>query len=117
MINLIVYGTLMRNCRASLDNPSYGGKFVSTVILPKYKMYSTGWYPAVVPSNDEEDIIYGEIWEVPIESLKYLDAYEGHPTLFKRTEIYPNTYIYLYQESVSYLKRLHDGIWNESKSD
>lgn len=43
------------------------------------KLYKIEWYPGVVPSENEDDIVYGEVYKIinKEEVLSKLDHYEG----------------------------------------
>lgn len=47
------------------------------VCLRGYVMYNFGPYPFVEPCNQAERMIYGEIYEIPLELLPILDQLEG----------------------------------------
>lgn len=96
-VKLFVYGTLKSGFTAEyLMHP---GKVIEAEkVLYGYKMYTNGGYPMVVP-GDKANKVIGEVWEIPKENLYDLDSYEGHPSLFKRTKILDDIFIYLYNHS------------------
>lgn len=50
-------------------------KFVGSGFITGYKMYDLGNYPTIIKSNNENDIVYGEVFEV--EDFNRLDVLEG----------------------------------------
>jgi len=83
MIDLFVYGTLMRGMPNNWRLK--GGRFVRTATTrPEWAMYArlNGWCPEVI---EGEDAIRGELYEVPAYVLARLDRNEGHPTVYFRS--------------------------------
>ena len=72
---VFIYGTLKRN--GSHNHLMRGAKYVSEAMTkPRYRLYSCGWYPAMV--EDADGIcIEGELWRVPGDTLVQLDEFEG----------------------------------------
>lgn len=80
---IFVYGTLLRG--ASNHHRMAGAAFVGAALtLPAFDLYDLGWHPAVVPGSTA---ILGEVFEVGPELLRALDAFEEHPTWFRRTPL------------------------------
>jgi len=74
-MNLYVYGTLKRDgCAAYLLTEARFLGEASTA--PHYRLYSAGWFPVMVESEDGQSI-QGELWEIPETLIPRLDRYEG----------------------------------------
>lgn len=122
---IFVYGSLRRGSsspvRGVLDNYA---EYVGEATF-RGNLFEIDWYPGVVPSKDENDIVYGEIYKM-IDSekvLSELDRYEGcspansKPHAFVRKERIVklkegkelNAWIYLYNQSTSGKKRIPSG--------
>jgi gamma-glutamylcyclotransferase (GGCT)/AIG2-like uncharacterized protein YtfP len=80
---LFVYGTLMRgeaNHRFLATQEYLGPRRTA----PAFALHDLGPYPAMVAGSGE---IEGELFAIDPGILPELDRFEGHPTLFARTEI------------------------------
>lgn len=75
--NVFVYGTLMsgETNHGHLKNSTCLGK----AVIEGYDMYNVGWYPAIVPG---ENMIVGELYQVPINDLPSIDILEGDGYLY-----------------------------------
>jgi gamma-glutamylcyclotransferase (GGCT)/AIG2-like uncharacterized protein YtfP len=98
---LFFYGTLKTNQSRNhiLNDQSFIG---SARTKPVYNLYNQGAFPVMVPDPQGKSI-EGELWEVDDNCLKILDMIEGHPNLFKRTEVELETGVaqaYLFQLSI-----------------
>ena len=82
MEKVFVYGTLKKGGRLNghLDN----SKFIEEKTLTGFKMYNVGWFPGIIVTNNNEDVIHGEVYEVSPDTLNRLDMVEGVPHLYKR---------------------------------
>lgn len=98
--HIFVYGTLrsdagVREAELLTKNARALGK--GTVHA---RMYDLGEYPGIELSDDERDVVVGELYELPAESagrvLESLDAYEGigggdsSPSLYERVPVTVN---------------------------
>jgi gamma-glutamylcyclotransferase (GGCT)/AIG2-like uncharacterized protein YtfP len=79
--HIFVYGTLRSDAgvrEAELLTKNARGLGKGTVHA---RMYDLGEYPGIELSDDERDVVVGELYELPAESagrvLESLDAYEG----------------------------------------
>lgn len=76
---IFVYGSLRKGfsspAREVLDNHT---EFINKARF-QGKLFKIDWYPGVVPSEDEDDIVYGEVYKIinREEVLSKLDHYEG----------------------------------------
>ena len=75
--NLFVYGTLKKNQIANhyLKDAKFIGNATTKDSIFDMKS-NRGYYPFVFLNGNKD--IMGEIYEVPMEKLKDLDAYEGY---------------------------------------
>lgn len=77
MNKIFVYGTLKKG---------YGNhrfveksKFLNYGVIKGYKLYHTPYgFPAIFKSNDEEDFVVGEVYEVDEDTSKDVDMLEGY---------------------------------------
>lgn len=54
----------------------------------EFTVYSTEWGGGAANLGlDEGAHVWGVLWEVPEGQLRGLDAYEGHPTFFRREDV------------------------------
>jgi hypothetical protein len=53
-----------------------------------FSVFSTEWNGGAANLElDERAHVWGVLWEVPDEELGGLDAYQGHPTFFRKEEV------------------------------
>lgn len=103
-MRLAVYGTLREGGTLNGNMKAVGAKFIEKTTLKGYKMYDTGWFPAVFKTNDDKDEIVIESYEIPEESLTgTFDRVEGYPHLYNREET-PKGWIYFMEDQ----KRIKD---------
>lgn len=76
-VRLAVYGTL----KSTHPNHSILGPekkvIARDVRLPGASLYELGWFPGVVKDPNGPGVMC-EIVEVPVDSLRYIDQYEGY---------------------------------------
>lgn len=80
-MKVFVYGTLMRdrsNHQAFLSFAEYLG----TGTITGYGLYDLGWYPGIVPKDNES--VAGEVYQIDQAILKRLDELEDEGELYKR---------------------------------
>jgi gamma-glutamylcyclotransferase (GGCT)/AIG2-like uncharacterized protein YtfP len=91
-----------------------------------FSVYSTEWEGGAANLELAEDQhVWGVLWEVPDDEAPGLDAFQGHPTFFRREEIViegaegreiASTFRVAHQEGAyvrpteAYLNRLHSAI-------
>src|SRR6266404_863747 len=83
---IFVYGTLMAGFS---PNRLLGeGAYLVGKAHAAGRMYDRG-FPGVKfeDASKASGVIHGELWSVWPDAIPHLDSYEGHPRLFKRTEI------------------------------
>jgi gamma-glutamylcyclotransferase (GGCT)/AIG2-like uncharacterized protein YtfP len=78
---LFVYGTLRD---ASVNHKAYFLKSNATLIgkaTINARLYKVSWYPAIILSPSDQDIVHGEIYQISYDVLEMvlheLDSYEG----------------------------------------
>jgi gamma-glutamylcyclotransferase (GGCT)/AIG2-like uncharacterized protein YtfP len=82
---LFFYGTLKRGM--THHYLISGQEFVRAAeTVPHYRLYSCGWYPALVEMADGV-AVQGELWRIGQDLIPELDRYEGAPDLFVRRPI------------------------------
>jgi hypothetical protein len=53
-----------------------------------FRVYSTEWEGGAANLElAEDDHVWGVLWDVPDEEARGLDAFQGHPTFFRREDI------------------------------
>jgi gamma-glutamylcyclotransferase (GGCT)/AIG2-like uncharacterized protein YtfP len=88
---IFTYGTLMkdRTNHHILDREDV--KFIGNAAIKGYALFNVNnaYFPAIAKKDIHKScIIMGEVYEVPKEMMKRLDAFEGVPYLYERaTEI------------------------------
>lgn len=122
---LFVYGSLRKDFSSPasevLDNHA---KYVGEASF-QGKLFKIDWYPGVVPSDDPDDRVLGEVYKISDknEVLEKLDKYEGcspedpKPHAFNRKQRLVtldsggtiDAWIYLYTRSVSGKDRIVSG--------
>ena len=121
---LFVYGTL----REAFDNPMADllQTYTEKMGLATFqgKLFYVQSHPATIPSDDESDIVKGELYEMkrPDKLLQKLDHYEGydpdHPerSLYLREEVMVSfgdeeisSWIYLFNRSTKQASQIEHG--------
>jgi gamma-glutamylcyclotransferase (GGCT)/AIG2-like uncharacterized protein YtfP len=94
------------------------------------RLYRVSWYPGLKTSDDERDVVHGEVYRLtdPVASLAWLDEYEGiargalsagaadeyirAKTMARIAsgEVLP-VWVYWYQWSLDETARVLDGVW------
>jgi len=109
---VFVYGTLRRGLSRNgvLQRTS---EFIGVGTCKYKKMFDLGSFPAVINSDDEKDVIVGELYEMrnPEEVLSILDSIEGVPHLYRRDSVKVNidgkeidSWLYIYNTDKERLK-------------
>lgn len=127
MLNhLLVYGSLRRDHSAErfMKRCTFDGEFR----LPGFTMYQLGWFPGVVPDENNSLGIVCELYTLPKDKdfLQELDYYEGFAesnvgrSLFVRKEVQfgdKRAYLYVFNQSTesAFAKPIPSGDWNDRK--
>ena len=111
---VFVYGTLMKGetNHHYLENST----FLGMATIEGYDMYDMGWYPAII---DGDNLIIGELYQVPTNDMPSIDMLEGEGSLYiKRCETVNDSngkssfaFIYVYNRDCSDLERI--SVWNK----
>lgn len=106
---VFVYGTLMtgETNHHYLENSTCLGK----ATIKGYDMYNIGWYPAITP---EDNLIIGELYQVPIADIPSIDMLEAEGSLYIKkcetiTDAEGNTtfaLVYIYNGDTSNLEKI-----------
>lgn len=120
MIKLFVYGTLLtgeRNWSWAL-NPQVGiSDYLHGAVL-----YNLGAFPGIKLSDNEDDIVIGEVFEITEEQLKRIDRLEGYfpknpQSLYTRVSLVLESdtpaYTYVYNGTIEPFKRIESGNWRD----
>lgn len=76
---LFTYGTL----RLNQSHPiaiylSENATLIGLAVLPKARLYKIDWYPALIPTEDENDKVIGDVYELKdANAWSKIDEYEG----------------------------------------
>lgn len=111
---VFVYGTLRQG--QSNHRLIDGSKYLGTCgITGPHVLHDMGFCPALVPVDNEVNTVFGEVYEVTLETLYRLDTLEGHPEWYYRelidTEL-GRAYVYYMPEAlISYIEPIHSGDW------
>ena len=115
---VFVYGTLMKD--ESNHHFLRNSTFIEAVIIKGYDMYNVGYFPAIIPG---ENIVIGELYEVPVTDMPSIDMLEGEGSLYiRKCEITQGAsgektlaYIYEYAQDVSDLEQISS--WKDDAED
>ncbi len=97
MALVFVYGSLKYNARGS-EHSNYQriknlrGRRVARVALKEHKIYfmENGYGKGICCldySGNPMDVVFGELFTLPQESLEKLDGFEGHPNVYVREKV------------------------------
>jgi len=88
---LFVYGTLRRTTNTTMYQHflKEDAEYIGDAIY-RGKIYVVDIYPGVVPSDDEQDMVFGEVFKLkdPGELILRIDEYEGCSDDFPRPWLY-----------------------------
>ena len=110
-MKLFVYGTLKRG--GVLHQHLNGCEYYGVDKISGFSMYQLGWFPAVKNTEDENETIYGEVYEIDKKVLKQIDRIEGKGVLYERNKCktrHGDCFIYVYKNEEKSLKT-----WNYPK--
>lgn len=75
---LFVYGTLMSSEETEAARRLGTEAELLGKALTAGRLYDQGKWPGLIQTNDEDQIVHGELWRLrSLSSLKWLDIYEG----------------------------------------
>lgn len=87
--------------------------------LGGFAMYKYSSFPMVVASDDINDTIMVEVYEVSTDTLVRLDYLEGHPEFYRRVHvdtIYGDAFIYIGSriQIRDNMEKIENGVWKQS---
>lgn len=87
--HLFTYGLLRREANHEMSQLlTQSADFVSKATF-QGKLYRVDYYPGVIPSENQEDIVFGDVYQISnLQLLKRLDRFEGIGPEFSQ----PNEY-------------------------
>ncbi|MEJ7731463.1 MAG: gamma-glutamylcyclotransferase family protein [Polyangiaceae bacterium] len=84
-VRLFLYGTLMRGeANHHLLGPRTRA-VAAAVTAPRYRLVDLGEYPVLLGGGAEA--VRGELYDLDEATLRRLDRFEGHPSLFRRQPV------------------------------
>jgi len=120
---VFVYGTLKKNFPNSrlLKDAEFRGEAKT---LKKFRMYTNGYFPMIVPDSEHGTFISGEVYSVDEHELARLDMLEGCPEMYYRSAVsvedadgYRHTaYVYIWGRPVGDLDEVASGVWEGKRS-
>jgi gamma-glutamylcyclotransferase (GGCT)/AIG2-like uncharacterized protein YtfP len=122
---LFVYGTLLRQCKSDISRIFEHYADFKGLATFQGKLFTIDYYPGVIPSNDCNDVVQGEVYRLrrPEFVLSQLDHYEecgpsfNEPTEYVR-KIHSvhlsngdtiSAWIYIYNWPTDKLERIESG--------
>lgn len=91
---LFTYGTLrLDQSHLMAEFIAKNATLVGLALLPKAKLYRIDWYPALIESDNENDEVTGDLFQLnDIKAFQKIDEYEGigignEPYEYRRTKV------------------------------
>ena len=85
-MKVFVYGTLKTSESRNEMLKINGGKYVENYALRGYTIYDLPYgFPCIVESEDKNDYVLGEVWEVDDFTILQLDILENEGIMYSRT--------------------------------
>jgi gamma-glutamylaminecyclotransferase len=85
-MKLFVYGSLKRGYWNNILLEQINAHFLADVMTePIWTLRDVGAFPAL--ESGGQNVVSGELWEVPEAGLQFVDALEGHPNWYHRESI------------------------------
>ena len=81
------------------------------------RLYRVDWYPGAIFDQTAGTVIHGELYAVPMEPLRELDAFEGDEyeriniTVITSTQKTYEAWAWQYRPSIEHLTKIHSGDW------
>src|SRR5687768_17308914 len=77
---------------ANMQRRVLGARVVGPAKLSGFRLafsvYSTGWGGGAANLElDEQSHVWGVLWEVPADEVDGLEAFQGHPTFYRREDV------------------------------
>lgn len=120
---VMVYGSLLSNHGNNKGLGLYKYPF-TTDSVKGFKLYTLGGFPGIKASGNENDVVHGEVYEVPLEYMRdELDNLEGYDenrsnnTFYNRikvtTELGQEVFIYEYVSHIPEDRLVTSGNWRD----
>ncbi len=113
---VFVYGTLLKN---EYNNDRFlqnaESKLIGHAEVTGFAMHNYGNFPGAWYSQNAEQIIVGEVWEVSPEIFSRLDRLEGYPNFYDRVQVQTGhgiAWIYISKGAQTY-PEIPSGDWRE----
>lgn len=72
---VFVYGTLKNGESNSLL--LWSSQYIGPEVIEGYRMYDLGVYPAIVKTDNKNEMVGGEVWEISSGTMEVIDKMEG----------------------------------------
>jgi len=107
MYKVFVYGTL-------LTNESNWSRFLAPekgreAKLTGFELHDAGFYPMMIPSNDEKSVVWGEVFEIDEGTLISLDILEGYSAKYPDRSFFRRITVTLDDGTIAYTYICQDG--------
>lgn len=83
--------------------------------LPGFDLFNLGWFPGIKPGNG---VVTGDVFFVPEDNYRELDAYEGVPNLYTRAvislESLGDVQVYVYNGNPPAGSQVKSGDWKDN---
>lgn len=111
---VFVYGTLKRG----MGNALYleDSEYLGPCAIPG-ALINLGSYPAFVLMDGQEDLVFGEVYQIGVDTFLALDRLEGYPGFYNRTikdTEYGKAWVYYIPKENMELERfetIESGVW------
>lgn len=121
---IFVYGSLRRQeyNHSRVNNWGFGElKHVADGFIRGAKLYNLGSYPCIVPSENPEDRVVGEVYDVPEELWRRIDGmeqgagYEAKDVLVQGEDVAIDALAYFYRfgDELSDKQLIPSGDWSK----
>jgi gamma-glutamylcyclotransferase (GGCT)/AIG2-like uncharacterized protein YtfP len=116
---MLFYGSL-RKGHYNYKYFANGLKYIKTIKVPYYKLYSLGAYPGIKPTTDSNDLITCDLMEVTCEdvakSIHRMELGAGYSYKFLNVNEDKKAIIYEYEGPVRETDKATSGDWSEYES-
>lgn len=94
-------------------------KYLGVDSIAGYSMYKYSSFPMVVASDDINDTIMVEVYDISVDTLVRLDYLEGHPEFYHRIHvdtIYGDAFMYIGtpKQIRENMLKINNGVWKPS---
>ncbi len=113
-MNVFVYGSLKMGCENHYLLEKEFVAFVGEGYVKGYSLYDVLSTVCMIESENENDIVYGEVYDVSPKDIKAIDYFEDEGSVFSRSFIKGvindkeiGVYTYLYLKDVDKSKKIN----------